>query len=59
MSSINTHGRAQNIHVIRSLNADLDKNAMKAVAKWKFQPATKDGKPVPVMAHIEVNFRLL
>lgn len=56
---INTHGRAQNIHVIRSLNADLDKNAMKAVAKWKFQPATKDGKSVPVMANIEVNFRLL
>jgi TonB family protein len=56
---INTHGRAQNIHVIRSLNTDLDKNAMKSVAKWKFQPATKDGKSVPVMANIEVNFRLL
>lgn len=56
---INTHGRAQNIHVIRSLNADLDKSAMKAVTKWKFQPATKDGKSVPVEAKIEVNFRLL
>ena len=56
---INTHGRAENIRVIRSLNADLDKNAMKAVAKWKFQPATKDGKSVPVMDNIEVNFRLL
>ena len=56
---INTHGRAQNVHVIKSLNPDLDKNAMKAVTKWKFQPAMKDGKSVPVEAKIEVNFRLL
>jgi hypothetical protein len=26
---------------------------------WRFQPATKNGKPVPVVAKIDVNFRLL
>ena len=26
-------------------------------AKWKFKPGLKDGKPVPVNANIEVNFR--
>jgi outer membrane biosynthesis protein TonB len=29
------------------------------VQKWKFKPGLKDGKPVPVSANIEVNFRLL
>ncbi len=52
-------GRATNISVKKSLREDLDTQAMNAVAKWKFKPATApNGKVVPVTCPIEVNFRL-
>ena len=28
------------------------------MTKWKFEPASREGKPVPVMINVEVNFRL-
>ena len=30
-----------------------------AVTKWRFEPGMKAGKPVPVIATIEVSFHLL
>ena len=39
--------------------AGLDEKAIEAVQKWRFKPGVKDGKPVPVAATVEVNFRLL
>jgi len=56
---IDPSGHATNVKVIKSLGLGLDEKAMEAVAKWKFQPGKKDGKPVTVEATIEVNFRLL
>jgi protein TonB len=37
----------------------LDQQAMAAVSQWRFKPGMKDGKPVPVYANVEVNFRLM
>jgi TonB family protein len=56
---IDASGRATNAEVVRSLGLGLDEKAMEAVKKWEFRPGYKDGKPVAVMAQIEVNFRLL
>ena len=57
--TITPDGRATNISVKKSLREDLDTQAMNAVAKWKFKPATApNGKVVPVICPIEVNFRL-
>ncbi len=56
---VDVSGRAQNMRVVRSLGLGLDEKAMEAVAKWKFKPGMKNGQPVPVVATIEVNFRLL
>jgi len=56
---VDPSGRATNLQVVRSLGLGLDEKAIEAVKQWKFKPGYKDGKPVPVSAQIEVNFRLL
>jgi len=55
---VNAGGLPQDIKVQKSLGMGLDIEAIKAVRQWPFQPAMKDGKPVPVMINVEVNFRL-
>lgn len=56
---IERDGLASEVKVLESLDPGLDANAILAVKQWKFEPATKDGKPVRVSAVIEVNFKLL
>ena len=50
--------RAHDIKVTRSLDPGLDASAVTSIKTWRFQPGSKNGKPVPVRAVIEVNFRL-
>jgi protein TonB len=56
---VDVAGKAQNIKVTRSLGLGLDENAIQAVNQWKFRPGYRNGRPVPVIATIEVYFRLL
>lgn len=56
---VQPNGRAVNLRIVRSLGLGLDEKALEAIQKWRFRPGYKDGKPVSVMATIEVNFRLL
>jgi len=51
-------GEVQKAEITQSLDPGLDANAIDAVTRWKFEPATLDGKPVAVSATVEVNFRL-
>ncbi len=55
---VGTDGRTHEIRVARPLGLGLDIKAVEAVRVWKFEPALKDGKPVPVQVTVEVNFRL-
>lgn len=55
---VGTDGAAHDIRVARSLGMGLDEKAVEAVRLWKFESATRDGKPVAVPATIEINFRL-
>lgn len=52
-------GRAGEMEIVSPLGYGLDESAMDAVGRWTFAPATRDGQPVPVLAWVEVNFRLL
>jgi periplasmic protein TonB len=56
---VDDKGMPQQLRVLRPLGLGLDEKAIEAVQKWRFKPGLKDGKPVPVAATIEVNFRLL
>lgn len=51
-------GNAKNVVVVKGLDAGLDENAIAAVKLWKFRPGRKEGKPVPVLATIKVEFKL-
>ena len=56
---VSAEGRATQIEVVKSLDPGLDQEAINAVEQWRFEPGQKDGKPVAVLASIEVNFRIL
>jgi len=56
---IDEHGLARNIRVRQSVGFGLDDRAVEAIQHWRFRPAYRNGKPVPAMALVEVNFRLL
>ena len=55
---VDTQGFPRNPRLVRSLGMGLDEKALEAVRKYRFKPALKNGKPVPAMMTIEVNFRL-
>ncbi len=57
--TIGTDGKAGNITLKRGIGYGLDEKAEEAVSKWRFNPGTQGGAPVPVIATIQVNFRLL
>lgn len=56
---IDEEGTPTQIRIVRALGKGLDEKAMEALAKWKFRPGMKDGRPVAVIANVEMNFRLL
>jgi TonB family protein len=55
---IGPDGKPGEIAVARPIGFGLDENAVAAIRKAKFSPAMKDGKPVPVMLDLVVQFRI-
>jgi periplasmic protein TonB len=55
---VTEEGKVRDVKVTKSLDRGLDKQAIAAVSTWKFEPGTKDGKPVAVQVPVEVDFRL-
>jgi len=53
-------GEVGDIEVIESLDKvyGLDDEAVKSLSQWRFDPGTKDGKPVAVRVEIEMSFTL-
>jgi len=55
---VGTDGHTHDIRVVRPLGYGLSEQAVKALRTWKFEPGMKDGKPVPVVLQIEMDFRI-
>lgn len=51
-------GRPGEIAVGRPIGFGLDENAIGSIRQASFQPAIKDGKPVPVLLDLVVQFRI-
>lgn len=54
---IRADGTVGGVRVLRSVDERLDQFASDAIAKWQFQPATKNGDPVDVEATFWIPFR--
>jgi TonB family protein len=57
---VGTDGVPRDCRIARSPDPTfgLDQEALKAATQWRFEPGTKDGRPVPVMVTIEHTFVL-
>jgi TonB family protein len=53
---IRKDGSVDSIQVMRSLDPQLDKNAIEALARWKFLPGRRAGVPVDLEAVIRIPF---
>ena len=49
---------ADDVRVTKSLDEQLDQQAIIAVRQWQFRPGTKDGTPVDVEVNVELTFTL-
>jgi TonB family protein len=55
---VGVEGKVGEIAVRRPIGFGLDENAVEAIRKAKFEPAIKDGKPVPVLLDLALQFRI-
>jgi TonB family protein len=56
--TVNEQGLPTDLWVEKGVGAGLDEKALEAVRKYRFEPATKDGKPMAVSLSVEVRFQL-
>ena len=55
---VGVDGNVHAIRVVRALGLGLDDSARSMVQTWRFDPATRNGKPVAVEMNVEVAFNL-
>ena len=54
---IHADGTVGDVRVLQSLHQDLDANACRALGRWHFRPATKNGVPVDLEAVVRIPFK--
>lgn len=55
---VNQKGMPTQVHVLKGVDAGLDKKAVDAVRQYRFKPAMKDDKAVDKELNVEVNFQV-
>ena len=55
---INIAGKTTQIRAVKATNADFAASAVAAVAKWRFSPGMKNGKPVACLVRQNLSFAL-
>ena len=53
---ITAKGHVGPVHVLRASNEAFQQSAVSTVKTWRFSPARKDGKAVPVQVTVEMKF---
>jgi TonB family protein len=51
-------GIPTNLRIARGVRPDVDKAVIDAVQKWRFEPATRDGKPIEATITVQVDFHI-
>jgi TonB family protein len=57
--TVTRSGLPADLEILRHAARDLDESAMRALRRFRFQPATMAGEPVPAHVTIDVTYRLL
>ena len=55
---VDQEGQIESMEVKKSLGPTFDEAAKRALATWRFEPATLHGQAVKVYYHLTINFRL-
>jgi TonB family protein len=55
---IGKDGHVSHVEMVRGLDERLNQTAQEAMAKWEFEPATRQGEPVEVDVLVEIPFKL-
>ena len=56
MATVSNKGFVCSAQVIRGVDKETDKQAVKDMREWHYGPARKDGVPVPVVILVEVEY---
>lgn len=54
---VDSDGRTRDVQVQRGISSELDQAAVEAAKKWRFEPATKEGRPVSVRISVQFDFQ--
>jgi len=54
--TINTEGKVVEAEVVYSTSQEFGRNFKRALARWRYEPATRDGAPVEVRAMMSATY---
>jgi TonB family protein len=54
--TVDTHGNAQNVHVLHGVGLNMDERAVQAIHQYKFEPFVEDGQPVAKATTLQLKF---
>jgi TonB family protein len=56
---VDAQGNPQNARIIHCTDSSFEESSLDAVKQYRFNPAaTQEGKPIPVMIHVEIHYHL-